>query len=80
VVKIRDEEPQDEAVQEAAEHADRAGEHRQEMQRRAAQAEAAEPDDAAELEREAVGHGTAAQTEESLAGERALEADEQAER
>ncbi len=66
-------------MQEAAEHAERAGEHRQEMQRRAAQAEAAEPSDAAELEREAADHGTAAQTEESLASERAREADEQAE-
>jgi len=67
-------------VQEAAEHADRAGQHRQEMQRHAAQAAAAEPADAAKLEREAADHGTAAQTEESLAGERAEEADGQAER
>ncbi|MEA2159834.1 MAG: hypothetical protein QOD66_2214 [Solirubrobacteraceae bacterium] len=80
MVEIRDEEPQDETVQEAAEHAERAGEHRQEMQRRAAQAEASGPADAAELEREAADHGTAAQAEESMAGERAREADEQAER
>jgi hypothetical protein len=79
VIEIRDEEPQDETVQEAAEHAERAGEHRQEMQRRAVQAEAAEPSDADELERESADHGSAAQTEESLARERAREADEQAE-
>jgi hypothetical protein len=79
VIEIRNEEPQDEAVQEAAEHAERAGDHRQEEQRRAAQAEAADPSDVAELEREAADHGTAAQTEESLAAKRAREADERAE-
>jgi hypothetical protein len=78
VVEIRDERTHDETVQEAAEHADRAGEHRQEMQRRAAQAEAAEPAESDELEREVAEHAAGAGSEEQRASERAHEADQQA--
>jgi hypothetical protein len=62
-------------VQEAAELADRAGEHRQEMQRRAVQAEAAEPGRAADLEREAAAHRAEAEAKEVESAERAREAD-----
>ena len=48
------------------------------MQRRAAQAEAAEPSEAAALEREAADHGTDAVSEEGQASELAHYAEEQA--
>jgi hypothetical protein len=71
----RDPGPPDEAVQEAAEHAEQAGDHRQEMQRRAAQAESEDGGPAAELERKAAEHREAAEAEEDQAQQRAREAD-----
>jgi hypothetical protein len=71
----RDPEPLDEAVAEAAEHAEQAGDHRSEMQRRAAQAESEDGKRASELERQSAEHRDAAETEEQLAQRRARQAD-----
>jgi hypothetical protein len=71
--------PNDDTVEEAAEHASRAVEHRREMQRRSVQAEAAEGADEASLEREADDHRRAAQSEEAEAHDTAREADRQSE-
>jgi hypothetical protein len=68
-------EPGDETVEEAAEHADRSVDHRREMQRRAAQSEAAEGPEEAALEGQSVEHERAAQAEEAQADETARAAD-----
>jgi hypothetical protein len=65
----------DEGVEEAAEHASRAVEHRQEMQRRAVQAEAAEGDEEARLEQQAEEHRRAAGSEEAQADDASRQAD-----
>lgn len=75
MVEIRDEPTHDETVQEAAEHAERAGEHRQEMQRRSVQAETAEGSDSAQLEQAAADHRVRAEVEQEQANERAQQAD-----
>jgi hypothetical protein len=60
------------AVQEAAEHADRAGEERQEMRRTASLAEATDDSRRAdELAREAEAHKSEAYVEEDASAERA---------
>ena len=68
-------EPNDETVEEAAEHADRSVDHRREMQRRAAQSEAAEGAEAADLEGQSTEHERAAHAEEAQADETARAAD-----
>jgi hypothetical protein len=67
-------EPDDE-VEEAAEHADRSVDHRREMQRRAAQSDAAEGAEAADLEEQSTEHEHAADAEETQADESARAAD-----
>lgn len=65
-----------EAIEEAAEHADRAGEEREEMRRRASLAEATDdPDRAGELAREADEHKEEAYEQEEASAERADDAD-----
>ena len=62
----------DEVVEEAAEHAERAGQERQEMKRKATLADAAdEPRDTDELERESEAHRQAAYEREDAASDRA---------
>ena len=62
----------DQAVQEAAEHADRAAEERQEMRRTASLAEATDDSHRAEkLSREAEAHKSEAYAEEDASAERA---------
>jgi hypothetical protein len=73
--QIRPPEPDDETVEEAAEHADRSVDHRREMQRRAAQSEAAEGAEAADLEGQSTEHERAADAEEAQAEETARAAD-----
>jgi hypothetical protein len=75
VIESHEEHPTDEAVQAAAEHADRASEHRQEMQRRAAQADAADDVEGPVLEREAAAHRDAAESEEADAEASARDAE-----
>jgi hypothetical protein len=73
---VSDDRTTDEQVQEAAEHADRAVEHREQAQR--SSVEAQDPDsgtDAAALERESAEHLDAAEAEEADADEAAREAD-----
>jgi hypothetical protein len=67
--------PDDEAVQEAAEHAERAGQERREMARKATQAESADGSDGADLERQSAEHGRASHEQEAEADEAAREAD-----
>lgn len=67
--------PADEKVQEAAEHAGRAVEERRQVQRSAAQAQAADGADEAALQRESVEHRRAAESEEAAAQVTAREAD-----
>ncbi len=69
--QTRPPEPDDETVEEAAEHADRSVDHRREMQRRAAQSKAADGAEEADLEGQAAEHERAAQTEEDQAEETA---------
>jgi hypothetical protein len=64
-----------EAIQEAAEHADRAGEQREEMRRKASLAEATDdPGRAGELDREAEAHKDEAYEEEDASADRADDA------
>lgn len=69
-------EQQPEAIQEAAEHAERAAEERREMRRRASLAEATDdPRDADRLTREAQTHKERAYEHEDASAERAHDAD-----
>ncbi len=65
----------DENVEEAAAHAARSIEHRRQMQRDSAKAEAADRADASELKEEAAEHAEAAEREEDEADSAAHEAD-----
>ena len=67
--------PTDEQVQEAAEHAARAVEHRRQMQRSAIEAEVADGAAAPALERESDEHRRAAAAEEAEAESTARRAD-----
>jgi hypothetical protein len=68
--------PEDEDVQAAAEHAERAVEERDEMARKASKAEAADgAAESSELERESEQHGDASHEQEAEADESARDAD-----
>jgi hypothetical protein len=68
--------PDDQPVQEAAEHATRAVQEREQMQRSAVEAQAADDgEQEASLERESAEHREAAEDEEAEADEAAREAD-----
>jgi hypothetical protein len=71
MIKPAGENPDDQGVEEAAEHAERAVEHRQETQRRAVQAKAEDGPSAHALERESAEHAQAAHAEEDGAQEAA---------
>ena len=67
-----EDEDRDESVEEAAEHAERAGQERQEMKRKATLAEDADkPAEIDELERESEAHRQAAYEREDAASDRA---------
>ncbi len=67
---------EDDTVQAAAEHAERAVQERREMARKASQAEAADGDaESSELERESEQHGDASHEQEAEADESARQAD-----
>jgi hypothetical protein len=69
--------PEDEDIQAAAEHAERAVEERDEMARKASQAEAADGDaESSELERESEQHGEASHEQEAEADVSARQADD----
>jgi hypothetical protein len=69
--------PEDDDVQAAAEHADRAVQERREMARKASQAAAADGDtERSELERESEHHGVASHKQEAEAEASARQADD----
>jgi hypothetical protein len=72
---VSDSRPNDEQVEEAAEHAARAIEHRRQMQRTAVESEAADGSDASALQDASAEHRRAAESEEADADEAAHEAD-----
>jgi hypothetical protein len=76
---VSEHEHDDEKVEEAAARAARSVEHRRQMQRQSARAEAAEGVDESELKHDAAAHGEAAEAEEDAAQNAAREADESAE-
>jgi hypothetical protein len=69
--------PQDHGVEEAAEHAARAIDHREESRRRAAQAEAEDGRAADDLKRQSTEHAQASHDEEAEAQAAAERADDQ---
>jgi hypothetical protein len=68
--------PDDNAIEAAAEHAERAVQERREMARTATQADAADGRDSDELKRESEQHGRASHEQEDAAQEAAREADD----
>jgi hypothetical protein len=76
---VSEDEHNDKKVEEAAARAGRSVEHRRQMQRQSARAEAAKGADESALERDAAAHGDAAEAEEDAAERAARDADDAAE-